>query len=131
MPRSKKDTRTAFEKRNSFQHMICTVPKQDTCRACKQPILSCYVHGVPTRLDPVHLSLTGEAIALVSGARTYEVSVMGKRKGMRRVVEMITRGLPAYGYIHPQHVCGLRYEKGALDERRLFEVDYAGSVPPF
>lgn len=114
-----------------FQYLVCTVPVMDVCKHCAMPVLRCLCHGAPTVLDLTHLSLLGEAMALVAGIPTYDVSVFD-RKPFKRIVEMIERGLPEYGYIHGAHRCGIMWVDPAhRDQRKLFEATYTGMAPPF
>lgn len=113
------------------QHLISTPPRASLCVACKAEILTCMVHGEPTGLDPVHLNLKGEAVAIVSGAHTYEASPHGGGHPFRRRCSHIDEGLPVHGYIHPAHRCGVTWQPDMIDGRRLFDVPYLGTTPPF
>lgn len=129
--RKKPDERTAYEKRHSFEHLVSTRPSVSTCPKCKRVIMFCYVHGEPTRLEPIRLNLVGEAIALVAGAKTYDMQSIGNRWGFRRIPEMIRRGLPTYGHIYPSHMCGLTYGPEHVDSREIFGTQHQSDEPPF
>lgn len=114
------------------QHLITTPPHGGRCAKCRAAILTCMCYGEPTSLDAVHLSLRGEAMALVAGIATYEVTVLGRGHPFPRSVFHISNGLPKYSYIHPAHRCGVSWiDVASIDERRIFDVHYAGAAPPF
>lgn len=119
--------------RKATQHLINTRPKRSQCPRCGAEVLSCYVSGEMTRLDPVHLTLLAEALHLCAtpDGRTYEVPVLGRDRAIRRNTGMISRGLPAYGFIHPSHRCGVSWDGAYLDHREIFPVMYSGISPPF
>jgi hypothetical protein len=76
----------------------------------------CY--GNPSSLEPVHLSLVGEAKALVMGIWTYNVTVFGDGHPIPRAVYHIRNGLPEHSYIVPAHRCGVEWSAPMdLDDR--------------
>jgi hypothetical protein len=115
------------------QHLICTRPKNAVCTKCARPVLYAVVHGEHTRMDPIHLSLRGEAMVLLSGASTYQTGDTRDDATRLRTAEMITRGLPAGAYIHPGHRCGADFNHdGYTDDRTpTLPLHYSGAAPPF
>jgi hypothetical protein len=88
--------------------------------------------GEPTSIENVHLSLRGEAVALVAGIRTYDITALGRAHPFPRMVDHIKHGLPKYSYIHPGHRCGVSWNDVAnLDDRRLFDDHSPEGEPPF
>lgn len=92
------------------------------------------VHGEPTSLDNVHLSLHGEAKALVMGVWTYNVTIHGDGHPFNRAVYHIKSGLPKHSYIVPAHRCGVTWVAPTdLDtrciERRFGEGEQTDECP--
>lgn len=92
------------------------------------PVQSCYVKGTRVRLDYGRLTLAGEALALVGGARTFTEIALGHRVFRRRVAH-IREGLPEYGWIRAEHRCGVDYF--AHQDRRTFFDQPSGPECPF
>jgi hypothetical protein len=84
-------------------------------------------------MDPVHLNLTGEMIALLSGGHTFMAGDSRDGAVRLRSTEMIARGLPDYAWIHPSHRCFASWkDPNVLDYRSaVVPVNYSGTVPPF
>lgn len=117
------------KQRTRFEHLISTAPVAIKCKSCDAWVMSCHVHGVLYRLDPVRLNNIGETVALILGAGTFEMNVLGRDKPFRRSAFHIANGTPEYGYVHAEHRCGVSYDH-YRDERKLFdEQDY--DDPPF
>lgn len=119
------------KRRTSTEHLISTAPVAVKCKGCDAWIMSCHIHGVLYRLDPVRLNNTGEMFALILGAATFEVTCLGRDKPFKRSAFHIADGTPEFGYVHAEHRCGMSYDHHQYrDERRLFdEQDY--DDPPF
>lgn len=113
------------------QHLISTSPKRVVC-SCGTAVLSCLVDGTRRRIDTYRINQTGEAMALIAGAKTYAMNVIGRDHLYPRSAAHITRGLPEYGHIHPEHQCGVSWNRPEyLDGRAIFPVAYTGTTPPF
>lgn len=119
--------------RETQQSFVSTHPKANRCRDCGAVVLACYVRGVMTRVEPMHVNLVGEAVAVLAGLRTYEISRVGDGKMSRRNAGMIREGLPRWGWIHPEHRCGMDWApEGYRDSRTVaVPVVYNGASPPF
>lgn len=83
-----------------------------TCRDCTAPVLvgvDAPACGISVTLDPQPVDNLGEALALVSGRRTFAVSTVNESGNYRRVfaertASWIRRGA-ALAPIHPEHRC--------------------------
>jgi len=113
------------------RHLICTRPTNITCMKCHRPVLYAIVYGEHVRMDPTHLSLKGEALALISGASTYQTGDTRDGAVRLRSVEMISRGLPATAYIHPSHQCGMNWQDYSDGRSAAAPVLFSGAAPPF
>jgi hypothetical protein len=83
-------------------------------------------------MDPIHLNLKGEAVALLARLRTYQTGDFRDGDTRLRSVEMIKRGLPTPAYIHPRHMCGMVWDTKLLDDTLVgYVMTYAGMAPPF
>ncbi len=83
-----------------------------TCRDCQQPILRGLdgdTAGIPVTLDPQPVDNFGEALALISGRRTFNVSTVNESGNYRRVMDERTassiRGGSRVRAVHPEHRC--------------------------
>jgi hypothetical protein len=116
-------------KKPAPQHLISTPPRRSQCRRCGAYVLWCYVKGTGRRLDPTPVTLHGEAVALLAGAHTYMVAILGRHGPVLRSAAMITRGLPEYGRIHAGHLCGL--DLSHYPDGRVWFADASPEICPF
>lgn len=113
------------------RHQISTRP---VCgwHHCGREVMRALVTGETTVLDPVHINCRAEALALVMGARTFELCVLGRGWPVWRNRGLVSEGLPRYGHIHPSHQCGMCWDYPLYaDTRQIFEMNYTGMAPPF
>lgn len=112
------------------RHLITTPPRNGQCSKCHRKVLQGMIYGEPSSLEPVHLSLLGEAKALVMGIWTYNVTTIGDGHPFPRAVYHIRDGLPEHSYIVPAHRCGVFWcSPGDLDTREVRRYYGVGHVP--
>jgi hypothetical protein len=57
----------------SFEHLVSTTAKKDSCAKCHAPTWTMWVDGILTNLDVESLDLVSEIQARMAGRRTYQV----------------------------------------------------------
>jgi hypothetical protein len=112
------------------RHLACSAPRPGTCPRCGGRILLALVHGERVRMDAAHLSRKGEAVALISGALTYQWGDSRDEHVRHRNVGMISRDWPTTAWIHSGHRCGLVWAGEYLDTRAGHTAP-TGIHPPF
>jgi len=104
-------------KRPAPEYLVTTKAKAAACPSCGAAVMTGLIWGERRYIDPVPLSLRGEAAALVLGQKTYELSWLGRPT--ERQVYHIQAGLPAHWKIHARHRCGVCWDHPQYrDERR-------------
>lgn len=93
--------------------------------------MSCYVFGTHRQLDTTRLNLRGEAMALVIGARTYEVGMRAGGEPMQRRPWHIRSGMPEYTFIHCEHRCGMDWNQPNYRDPRKSLFDDEPDECPF
>ncbi|ASW31714.1 hypothetical protein SEA_CHANCELLOR_75 [Mycobacterium phage Chancellor] len=104
----------------SDDFLIDTQMKPSRCRKCGGAVLAGYVTGTVTLLDPAHLSLLGETIALLAGLPTYSIDESSTRRparAHRRWTVHIRKGLPEDRHLFTVHRCGFVWPPALLDDR--------------
>ncbi|AER26366.1 hypothetical protein PBI_CHEETOBRO_75 [Mycobacterium phage Cheetobro] len=104
----------------SDDFLIDTQMKPSRCRKCGGAVLAGYVTGTMTLLDPAHLSLLGETIALLAGLPTYSIDESSTRRparAHRRWTVHIRKGLPEDRHLFTVHRCGFVWPPALLDDR--------------
>lgn len=84
--------------------------KRRPCRDCGTQILAGLDdHGLDVELDLTPLSLTGEALAVIGGRRTWMYTTGGRRivrELWKRTPHHIGKD-PGSGTLHAEHICGV------------------------
>ena len=79
------------------------------CHRCHTPILiGVDDHGVDVELDATPLNLTGEALAIIGGWRTWLYTI-GNRRIPRELWKRTPHHIgsdPGSGTLHTTHICG-------------------------
>lgn len=117
------------KQQTGFKYLVSSPPVAARCKLCDTWVMSCWVHGMRYQLDLVAVNGIGEAMALILGARTFELNVLGRDKPYQRTAFHIEAGLPKYGHVHAEHRCGMSYDH-YRDGRRIFENE-SYDDPPF
>lgn len=112
------------------RYLVTTIPKVSRCIKCRRVMLSAYVFGDRITIDPQPVNLRAEAMALIMGIGTYEMSLIGKPYPRHRNKFDIRDGLPSYGRVHPQHCCGMQWtDPQYRDSRKIFDYDKNAPCP--
>lgn len=80
------------------------------CHRCQTPlIIGVDDHGVDVALDATALNLTGEALVIIGGRRTW-LHTTGNRRTPRELWKRTPHHIgkdPGSGTLHAEHICGV------------------------
>ncbi|MUL39612.1 hypothetical protein FZ103_00185 [Streptomonospora sp. PA3] len=103
------------------------------CKKCRAPVLAGYdadICALSVQIDPTPITEIGEAIALMEGRTTYDLTTSRGRKEIHHRAEH-NISAPRRGPVYPAHICGRPMTEHAAPMPAPVAAEPAGDRPPY